>query len=109
MPNRTKKGELEKLDYNNPAYDDLEEQLHDLEDSFHVKFGEYLEDALQDVHDQYCPENDVLMPIAYLGKGIFVEADAFPGQETRLVLAPEPTRIILSVGTDRNDVVWTAK
>jgi len=36
--------ELKKIDYNNPKYDDLEEELHDLEDALHVKFGEYLEE-----------------------------------------------------------------
>ena len=72
-----KRDELNKLDYNNPKYDDLEEQLHDLEDALQVKYGEYLEEALQDVHDQVCPDSEVLMPIAYLGKGIFVEADKY--------------------------------
>ena len=59
---------LKKLDYNNPKYDDLEEELHDLEDSLHVKFGDFLEEILQNVHDKYCPDTDVLFPIAYLAK-----------------------------------------
>ena len=37
---------LKKIDYNDPKYDDLEEELHDLEDSLHVKYGDYLEDVL---------------------------------------------------------------
>ena len=45
--------ELLKLDYSNPQYDDLEEKLHDLEDVFQDNFGEELERALQDVHDEY--------------------------------------------------------
>ena len=104
-----KREELGKIDYNNPKYDDLEEQLHDLEDAFQDNFGDYVEEALQNVHDQYCPDNDILMPIAYLGKGVFVEADKFPGKETRLTLVPGPTRIVLSIGKDKNEVVWTAK
>jgi len=59
---------LSKIDYSNPKYDDLEEELHDLEDSLQVKYGEYLEEVLQDVHDKYCPDTDVLYPIAYLAK-----------------------------------------
>ncbi len=51
-----RRNELKKLDYNNPKYDDLEEELHDLEDSLHVKFGDYLEEILQNVHDKYCPD-----------------------------------------------------
>ena len=97
------------MDYSNPKYDDLEEALHDLEDAFQVKYGEYLEEALQDVHDELCPDNDVLMPIAYLGKGIFVEADKYPDKDTKLVLAANPPRIVLTIGKDKQEVVWSAK
>lgn len=105
----TKRGELEKLDYNNPKYDDLEEQLHDMEDDFQDEYGEYLEEALQNVHDEFCPDNDVLMPIAYLGQGIPVEVDKLPGKDTRLVLYPAPTRIVLALGKDKQQVVWSAE
>ncbi|SRR5690606_5900987 len=102
------KAELSVLDYNDPRYDDLEEQLHDLEDDFQDKHGEFLEDALQSVHNDLCPDNDVLMPIAYLGKGVPVEVDKFPGKDTRLILITNPPRIVLTVGKDKRDVVWTA-
>ena len=120
-----RRNELKKLDYNNPKYDDLEEELHDLEDSLQVKYGEYLEEALQNVHDEYCPDSDVLFPIAYLaktyqindknefsvvaGEGVFVEVDSMPGKDTKLVLVPNPTRVILNIGKDQQKVVWTAK
>jgi len=120
-----RRNELKNLDYNNPRYDDLEEELHDLEDSLQVKFGDYLEEVLQNVHDKYCPDTDVLFPIAYLAKsyivngkdefsvsnseGIFVEVDSIPGKDTRLVIVPNPVRVILNVGRDQQQVVWTAK
>lgn len=104
-----KREELAKIDYNNPKYDDLEEQLHDLEDDLQDIYGEYLEEALQHVHDEICPDTDVLMPIAYLGKGVPVDADKFPGKETKLTLAPNPTRIVLTVGKNTEEVVWMAK
>lgn len=103
------RAELSKLDYNDPKYDDLEEKLHDLEDDLQDKHGDYLEDALQDVHNDLCPENDVLMPIAYLGKGVPVETEKFPGKDTRLVLLSNPPRIILKVGSEKQDIVWTAQ
>lgn len=103
-----KKAELSKLNYNDPKYDDLEEQLHDLEDDFQDKHGEYLEEALQGIHDDLCPDNDVLMPIAYLGKGVPVDIDKFPGKDTRLVLITNPPRIVLTIGREKQDVVWTA-
>jgi hypothetical protein len=104
-----KKEELSKINYNNPKYDDLEEQLHDLEDDFQEEYGEYLEEAFQHIHDELCPENDVLMPIAYLGKGVPVEVDKYDGKDTRLILATNPPRIVLTIGKDKQEVVWTAK
>ena len=117
--------ELLKLDYSNPKYDDLEEKLHDLEDAFQESFGDEVERAFQDVHDEYCPDTDVLVPIAYIAKayevnskneysvlpteGVFVEMDDYPGQDTKLVLVPNPVRIVLSIGPDKQQVVWTAK
>jgi hypothetical protein len=103
------KKELGKIDYNNPKYDDLEEKLHDLEDDFQDEYGEYMEEILQKVHDQYCPDNDVLLPIAYLGDGVIVELEKLPGKDARLMLATGPTRIILGLGKEKQEVVWTAQ
>jgi hypothetical protein len=104
-----KREELSKLDYNNPKYDEVEEELHDMEDEFQDAHGEQLEEVFQNVHDDLCPDNDVLMPIAYLGKGVPVEVDKHAGKDTKLALVPNPTRIILFVGKDKQEVVWTAK
>jgi hypothetical protein len=118
-----RRNELKKIDYNNPKYDDLEEELHDLEDALHVKFGEYLEEVLQEVHDKLSPDTDVLFPTAYLAKtytidaknefsvstaeGVFVEVDSMPGKETKLVIVPNPLRIILNT-KEKQQVVWSA-
>ena len=104
-----KRDELSKINYNNPKYDDLEEQLHDMEDALQVTYGDYLEEVLQDIHDELCPDNDVLMPIAYLGKGIYVEIDKYADKETKLVLEVGPPRIVLNIGKDKQEVIWTAK
>jgi hypothetical protein len=117
--------ELQKIDYSSPKYDVLEEELHNLEDSFQEKFGDYLEEALQRVHDEYSPDTDVLYPIAYIAKsyqinnkneysvstseGVFVEVDKFPGKDTKLVLVPNPPRVFLNIGKDKQQLVWTAK
>jgi hypothetical protein len=104
-----KRSELEKLDYNNPKYDDLEEELHDLEDKFQDDYGDQIEEVLQKVHDELCPDTDVLLPIAYIGKAVPVEIDKYAGKDTKLTISPDPTRIILLVGKDKQEVVWTAK
>lgn len=120
-----KRNELQNIDYNNPAYDDLEEALHDLEDDFQEEFGEYMEKVLQKVHDEICPDSDVLYPIAYIAKsyavseknefqvdhseGVYVEVDKYPGKETKLAIVPNPTRVVLNVGKERQEIVWSAK
>ena len=120
-----KRNLLLKLDYNNPKYDDLEEELHDMEDDFQDNYGEYLEKVLQQVHDQHCPDTDVLHPIAYIAKaytvssnnefildssdGLYVEMDKYPGKETKLALAPNPMRVILNIGEEKQEVIWSAK
>jgi hypothetical protein len=117
--------ELAAIDYSNPKYDDLEENLHDLEDDFMEHFGDDLERALQDIHDEYCPDSDVLVPIAYIAKkyqvtdkgeysvaaseGVFVEMDDFPGKDTKLVILPSPPRVMLTIGAEKQQIVWTAK
>lgn len=120
-----KRNELKKIDYNNPKYDDLEEALHDLEDAFLDDFGDDMEKVLQQLHDKICPDTDVLLPIAYMAKsyaingqnefsvapneGVFVELDNIQSKETRLVIIPNPIRIVLNLGNDKQQVVWSGK
>lgn len=116
-----KKEMLGKLSYNDDRYDDLEEELHDMEDEFNEEFGPYLEEVLEDIHAKLCPDTDVLLPTAYLPnnlsgesgtdhkEGIWVDSDEFPGKEARLVLVPNPTRIILNVGNKTRKEVWKAE
>jgi len=119
-----RKIQLSKIDYNHSDYDELEEKLHDLEDSLLEKYGDFLEDAFHEVHDEFCPDSEVLLPIAYIpnnihkvndeytidfDQGVYVEVDDYEGQETKLVLMPKPTRIILLINKNENDVVWRAE
>jgi hypothetical protein len=122
--------ELDDMDYSDERYDDLEEELHDLEDAFIEEFGSELEEAIALVHDEFCPDNEVLLPIAYFaknyirlrkdnfgkysydvefGEGVPVEVDDFPDQEVRLVLVPGPTRLLVTVGENAKQEAWRAK
>ncbi len=125
-----KKNQLSAMNYNDEKYDLVEEELHDLEDNFMQEYGTYLEDALADVHDELCPDSDVLLPIAYLAKkyvkkgentdglpyfdvpieeGVIVDVDDYPKDLTRLVLVPGPTRLVLQVGNRMQEQVWQAR
>ena len=125
-----KKNQLNALNYSDENYDLLEEELHMLEDNFMQEYGTYLEEALADVHDELCPDSDVLLPIAYLAKkyvkkgvntdgtpfydvsldeGVIVDVDDYPKDLTRLVLVPGPTRLLLQVGNRMREQVWQAR
>ena len=116
-----KKNQLFALDYNHEDYDQLEEQLHEIEDKLVDDFGSDLEDVFNTIHDEYCPDTDVLLPIAYLAKkyqatkdsydvtldeGVPVDADDYPGKESRLVLVPGPVRILLQINNSERVEVW---
>ena len=118
-----KKTALSKLNYNNEDYDKIEEELHQLEDHFQAAYGDYLEEVFSTVHEEYCPDSEVLLPIAYLAdhyeisesevqvahdQGVFVEVDDYPGRPTKLVLIPSPTRIVLHIDADTKEEVWKA-
>lgn len=117
------KVKLGALDYADEAYDEAEEEIHGLEDSFMENYGSYLEDALHEVHDEMCPDSDVLLPIAYIpnkvikgkdgidapiSEGVFVDVDDYANPNTKLVLLPRPTRIILMIGPEDRETLWTA-
>lgn len=124
------KNKLSVLDYSDENYDKIEEELHDQEDDFLENYGDFIEDGLNDVHDEYCPDTDVLLPIAYLAnkyikkgknedgstqydvsidEGVIVEVDDYPDMLSKLVLVPGPTRLVLNVKNKGQEVVWTAK
>jgi hypothetical protein len=118
-----KRIELSQMGYDHKNYDDVEEELHDLEDDFNDKYGDYLEGILEDIHKEYCPESDVLLPTAYLAKsfkiapdgsievgknaGVEVELEADPAANAKLMLLPTPVRIVLQVGKNKK-IVWKA-
>lgn len=119
-----KKNELAALGYDDPRYDEVEEELHEQEDTFQDAWGDYLEDALHIVHDDLCPDNDVLLPIAYVANryvkgedgswlpaegGVPVEVDEIPSKGTKLAIAPSPVRIVLIISPKKQQDVWLAK
>lgn len=113
-----KKQELQTLTYDDARYDDVEEELHDLEDDFNDEYGPYLEEVLDKVHTALSSDTDVLLPTAYLpanvsGKptpkeGVWIDSEKYSGKEARLTLIPNPTRLMLVVGKSVREEVWQA-
>jgi hypothetical protein len=117
-----KRIELSKLKYSDETYDEVEEELHDLEDDFTEEHGEYLEKEIEKVHKKYCSESDILLAVSYLPKvvtksgeiykfksneGVLVEMDDPKIEEARLILLPSPVRILL-LNNDKLTEVWKA-
>jgi hypothetical protein len=105
-----KRIELSKLQYSDETYDQIEEELHEMEDNFTDTYGDFMEKAIAKVHREYCSESDVLLATSYLPKvvtkvgddyeftvneGVIVEMDDLPALEARLLLLPSPPRMLL--------------
>jgi len=114
------------LNYNDDNYDEVEDDLHEKEDNFVENHGEALEDILGDVHEELNIDTDVLLPTAYIPKkfiedekedsfeidandGVLIESDEIPNKNTRLVLVPNPTRIIFIVDGQLNRIAWSSE
>ena len=121
-----KKEELNSLSNYDSKYEIINNELTLLEQQFLSQFGSYIEEAIFNVHDEFCPDIDVMQPLAYIAdhyirkndrmleviksEGIPVECDDFPGLKARLVLVPCPTRLVLvGENDDFNEIVWKAE
>ena len=123
------KNKLASMSYNDEAYDDIEDELHDLEDELNGEFGEYLEDTLMDIHDDLGSDSEILLPTAYLaeeyisngkdevgdtlfsvpvGSGIHIETDK-DGLQQQLLLLPTPARFAVYTNGRFEKVVWKGK
>ena len=109
---------LSKIPYSDDSYDDIEEELHDLEDGFNEEFGDDLEEELDKIYGKLKSDNEVLLPSAYLAntyvpmlpdasgkisyevkgkEGVPVESEQFDGQDVRIVIIPNPTRFVMLI------------
>jgi hypothetical protein len=121
---------LSKIPYADESYDDIEEELHDLEDDFNEEYGDELESALEKIYDQLKSDNEVLLPSAYLanvyhpmkpdsfgkityevkgGEGVPIESEQFDKMDVRLVLIPNPTRFVLRINGKSMKDLWVAR
>ena len=56
-----KKNELSRLDYSNPEYDTVEEELHDLEDEFLKVHGKEMEEVFKAIHEESIAKQTEIM------------------------------------------------
>jgi hypothetical protein len=122
--------QLSQLEYSDENYDDLEEQLHDLEDDFNEEYEEVLAPELEKIYAKIKSDTDVLLPTAYLAnsykemqadakgivtyevsgaQGVPVESDQLGKVDLRIVLVPNPARFVLLVNGNQLKELWKSR
>ncbi|MGY6559176.1 MAG: hypothetical protein ACXIT9_07810 [Nitritalea sp.] len=125
-----KRIQLSKLSYADQAYDDIEEEMQDLEDDFNEEYEPVFQQALEEIYDTLGSDNEILLPTAYLAnkytamlpdahgqvnyevkgkEGVPIESEQFDGQDVRLVLIPNPSRIAMQINGKTLKVLWTGR
>ena len=122
--------QLSALEYSDENYDDLEEQLHDLEDDFNENYEEVLAPELEKIYTKLKSDTDVLLPTAYLAnhyqemlpdargsityevsgeQGVPIESDELGKVDMRIVLIPNPVRFVLLVNGKHLKELWKSR
>lgn len=125
-----KRNELAAMDYSNENYDDIEEELHDLEDDFNEEYEAELEAKLEKIHEKLLSDTDILLPTAYLAntykpmlpdargivsyevsgfQGVPIESEQFENLDVRIVLIPNPARFVMLVSGKQMKDLWRSR
>lgn len=125
-----KRNQLSQMDYSDVSYDDLEEELHDLEDEFNDEYEEVFEPQLERIYSKLKSDTDILLPTAYLAnkykemlpdakgivtyevsgkEGVPIESDQFDKMDVRIVLVPNPARFVLIVNGKPMKDLWRSR
>ena len=124
------RNQLSALEYSDANYDDLEEQLHDLEDDFNENYEEILAPELEKIYAKLKSDSDVLLPTAYLAnfyqemlpdakgsityevtgnQGVPIESDQLGKVDLRIVLVPNPIRFVLLINGKQLKELWKSR
>ena len=121
---------LSRITYADPEYDEIEEELHDLEDDFNDEFGDRLAAEFDRIYAKLSSLNEVLLPSAYLAnkydpllpdangivsyevkglEGVPIESEQFDGQDVRIVLIPNPARFVMNINGVALKDLWRSR
>lgn len=125
-----KRNQLAVMDYNDESYDDLEEELHDLEDDFNENYEDRLEAEIEKIQDKLKSDTDILLPTAYIAnvykpllpdangivsyevsgqQGVPIESEQFDKQDVRIVLIPNPVRFVMLINGRQLKDLWRSR
>ena len=124
------RNQLSALEYSDENYDDLEEQVHDLEDDFNENYEEILAPEFEKIYAKLKSDSDVLLPTAYLAnfyqemlpdakgsityevtgnQGVPIESDQLGKVDLRIVLVPNPVRFVLLINGKQLKELWKSR
>jgi hypothetical protein len=125
-----KRIQLAGMDYNDENYDDIEEELHDLEDDFNEDYEDIFEKELEKIYSLLKSDTDILLPTAYVAnkykpllpdargivsyevkgqEGVPIESDQFDRQDVRIVLIPNPARFVMLINGQPLKDLWRSR
>ncbi len=125
---------LENISYSDPKYDELEDQVHEMQDTINAKHGKFFDKIIADVYKQLGSKDDLLNLTDYLAKTYLVSGaknpdgslkfDEVPGDcititarpaalqgknlEGKIYLKPNPLRLGFAIGKHER-IVWSSE
>ncbi len=107
---------------------ELKEKLRKLENNFQLEHGENLRTILEEVYDDLSPDAELEAPLNYLAnsyevagenelgatfkvnhdEGVLIDVDEYGDQPAKLVIIPNPLRVILNVEDNSQEEVWSS-
>lgn len=105
-------------------YDSIRRLFEKISQYFNLKYGMTLEQVMFEIYDELCPDDEVKPIEEYLAshyekgndgyeassdEGVVVHLDDFSFKEGRLVILPNPARIVLQdPQTKHQEILWEA-
>ena len=118
------KNRVSMLNETSNEYDSIRRLFEKMSEYFNVKYGVTMEQIMFEIYDELCPDDEVKPIGSYLAshykkgkegydttldEGVVVHLDDFSFKEGRLILLPNPARIVLQdPATSHREVLWQA-
>lgn len=118
------KNRVSSLENASREYDSIRRLFEKMSEYFNAKYGVTMEQIMFEIYDELCPDDEI-QPIdkylashydkrseeydAPLDEGVVVHLDDFSFKEGRLILLPNPARIVLqNPETSHREILWQA-
>jgi hypothetical protein len=119
------KNKLSFINYNDPLYDSYEDKLHTLEDVLMETYGDYLDNTLNLLYQQFSFQEDLSHPLSYIPSQfeikekdgnlhfnvlpehcLKINSDKYPEEIIKVVLLPSPARFVVYLLRTHKELIW---